>query len=387
MDLYKSHLIPSLGLARTLTEAGHRVIYLAPADAESMIEKQGFEYRRVFEEEYPPGYIERASVEDNVHHLAIIRGQLDDVVAELEPSLFITSYFLSFDALLLYYKFKIPHIIFNTHLRTLENSPARFCSSRIMELPGRVMDEVLTWAHSLGLDLSSLRDWLTPIEMMPELTACPRSLDFEGDRYQGNMHYLGPGIRSKDEEALQLMRGMLPQDKKIIYAAMGSQTRMFPEEAQFFYSKLTEVARSPWAKDWHLVLATGQKSLKHLLKDYPENVTVLDWAPQIEILSFASAAVVAGGLGTLKECVYFGVPLMMYPITREQEENAERVRHHRIGYTTDFAQVETGTLVDQLQSLLEDEALKERIQGMQESFLQDERNDPSLQLIQSMIPC
>jgi UDP:flavonoid glycosyltransferase YjiC (YdhE family) len=53
--------------------------------------------------------------------------------------------------------------------------------------------------------------------------------------------------------------------------------------------------------------------------------------PQLELLARASVMITNGGLGTIKECLWLGVPMVVAPCDYDQPSNAARVVFHGLG--------------------------------------------------------
>jgi UDP:flavonoid glycosyltransferase YjiC (YdhE family) len=60
-------------------------------------------------------------------------------------------------------------------------------------------------------------------------------------------------------------------------------------------------------------------------------VRVVDKAPQLAVLSRADVMLTHGGLGSIKESLYFGVPMLVFPLRFDQEANARRVHDRGLG--------------------------------------------------------
>lgn len=63
---------------------------------------------------------------------------------------------------------------------------------------------------------------------------------------------------------------------------------------------------------------------------FPENFTVRPFVNQNEILKHAALFITAGGMNSLHEALYFGVPCLMCPQQGEQRLNARRFE--RLGF-------------------------------------------------------
>jgi zeaxanthin glucosyltransferase len=84
----------------------------------------------------------------------------------------------------------------------------------------------------------------------------------------------------------------------------------------------------------------------------PANVALREWVPQCSALAAADLAVVAGGLGTVKECILAGTPLVVVsPPHADKPGNAARVAYHDLGARLPAAELSPrrlGRAIDQV---------------------------------------
>lgn len=69
----------------------------------------------------------------------------------------------------------------------------------------------------------------------------------------------------------------------------------------------------------------------HFQEIKAEKIWCLPYCPQMEVLSCASLMINHGGGNSIKECMYFGVPMICYPFENDQYGNTNRVIHHHLG--------------------------------------------------------
>jgi MGT family glycosyltransferase len=116
---------------------------------------------------------------------------------------------------------------------------------------------------------------------------------------------------------------------------MGSQGHVVGREkvARF----LRAVAEAAAGLDgWQLVLSTGGMVEPGTLPGLPESAIVTRWVPQLGLLARAGLMITHAGLGTVKECIFHGVPMLAFPMANDQPENAPRIVHHRLGLAGDM---------------------------------------------------
>ena len=376
MDIQEGHILPSFGLGSVLRKRGHRVIYISVFDNEELVKEQGFEFYPVFGTLYPKGFNERykrmgqnnenANKEHLSHIGQLMNGALDAFFDQFNPDLFITSVFLKLETLILHYKYKISPVIFIPYLIGQGEDLIGDCMEQIMHFPGDKLHLIIECLKGLGVRLTSLIQLVQPLNTFPALVACPEELDiFQPDRSR-NIQYLSPLIRSGHKTGDSRFLSHIPAGKKIIYASFGSQLPVYGEMVRAFFRKLINIMNDNEMQDFHLILSTGTGTGEH--GPAPENLTVLQWAPQIDILKVADIAIIHGGLGTIKECIYFGVPMLVLPLTRDQPLNARRVEMKGLGFTDKIDSMTEDSLKEAILSLGNNDYIRENIAKMRKIF-------------------
>lgn len=139
-----------------------------------------------------------------------------------------------------------------------------------------------------------------------------------------NLLYLGINIR---EYSTQQEIELKNDTEKLIYCSFGTMSYRY-EKYQEFLLELVEVFRE--RTHWKMILSIG-KAMNSDSLNLPDNVIVYQYAPQIEILKQADLVITHGGFGTIKESIYYGVPILVFPCSYDQRGNAARVHYLQIG--------------------------------------------------------
>ncbi len=200
----------------------------------------------------------------------------------------------------------------------------------------------------------SLRDeidygqWLIPFtyRRLPYLTLHARELELPHEPAD-TVSYLGPMIpRERPEteretsarrvfgdvlEQLALIRSTEPE-ARLVYAGFGS----FFSVTSNLVTRLIECFRG--RPQWQLVLSLGDaglsesQDLRARSAEFPDNVHVVPWVPQLEVLAAADAAIVHGGTNTVEECLLKGVPMLVYcGYETDMAGTTSRVDFHGLG--------------------------------------------------------
>ncbi|KAL1491899.1 hypothetical protein ABEB36_012421 [Hypothenemus hampei] len=98
------------------------------------------------------------------------------------------------------------------------------------------------------------------------------------------------------------------------------------------------------------------------LENKPDNVMISKWFPQHSILAHPNCKlfITHGGLLSTTETVYFGVPVLAFPMFGDQNSNAERITAKGFGLKMKFAELTEESLTEALVKLLEDPTYLEK---------------------------
>lgn len=403
LDHEEGHLLPTFKLARQLQERGHSVVYLGLADSGELVRRQGFELvpilSRIFPEGSVPrlrkelqGALGRADTQDKDeevygHYLgALARGEeVDGVVAEVRPDLFILNSLLGLNALVLDLRFGIPIVLLTPFLR-----------SGTREQSASVLEGTLLRLRAGGVAFFELvrrsdptarrfRDITGRLLRMPELIQCPRELDLP-DSIAGNepeVHYIEPSVDLSRREDRGFPWDRLDPDRKLLYVSLGSQSFLAGREVALeFLRSVAEGAAS--RSDWQLVLATGGL-VEAVDLPLPSDAVALPWVPQIPILERAALMVTHGGLGTIKECLFHDVPMVVFPIGRDQPENATRIVHHGLGLSGDLAAVTPDEVFSRVEQVDREPSFRENVARMGQRFREVEASGIGVEKIEEVL--
>lgn len=164
---------------------------------------------------------------------------------------------------------------------------------------------------------------------IPTVLFLPRALDLPTRPY-ANLTYFGPMIlqsrSEREHDRGKVARFCEPKEgKKRIFVAFG--TIMKPESA--LITRIWEVARKH--PEWRFLYAAGKDWTDSSSGAVPENVDVMSWVPQHQVLEHADLAIMHGGTGGLVEAVEAATPMLVYPHINDQRGSAARVVFHGIG--------------------------------------------------------
>ena len=222
-------------------------------------------------------------------------------------------------------------------------------------------------------EITSQRDWLRPHTYpgLPMITATARELDFVqatslNDQWIGPLVYrdrvdiaLGPEDRERWHAFRDRNRS---SGRPLLYCSFGT---MVPGTSAMLARVLAAARIRP---EYDVVVGLGGRDEK-LVANANENILVLDYAPQLEVLEVADAAMILGGINTINECLTFGVPMIVEQTgPTDGPGNANRVAHHGVGVRAQLGSIEPERLANLIDRVLHDHELRGRVRTMQTTF-------------------
>ena len=134
-------------------------------------------------------------------------------------------------------------------------------------------------------------------------------------------------------------------DRPLVYISLGS---LINDNRAFFRDCMAAFA----GREAYVMISTGRRFNRSDFDSIPENVEVLEWVPQAAVLKRASLFVSHGGLNSVHDALYFGVPLLLVPQQDEQALNSARVVELGAGLSIDKRKLSSEGLMAAADTLL-----------------------------------
>lgn len=144
----------------------------------------------------------------------------------------------------------------------------------------------------------------------------PLAEDFDSRRFR----YVGPCLEFRSDPPPFPFERL--DGRPLVFVSMGT---VYGEQSGFFRKLIEELADAPW----QVVVSTGQA--REQLVPFPDNFLVRPFVPQLEILKRAGAFLSHGGMNSVQEALYFGVPLVLNPQAADQFWISSRVAEFGAG--------------------------------------------------------
>ena len=185
----------------------------------------------------------------------------------------------------------------------------------------------------------------TIVYTSPEFQPCAESFS---DKYA----FVGPSVRPAREQVTKT-------HEKLVYVSMGTVVN---DRLALYHNCIAALA----GEDVQVILSVGDQVDIAQLGPLPENVSVYPQVDQIAVLEKADVFLSHCGMNSASESLYFGVPLLCCPQTREQGGVAARVTALGAGLMLENPSV--SCIKAAVKRLLSDTKIKERAEEIARSF-------------------
>lgn len=219
------------------------------------------------------------------------------------------------------------------------------------------------------------------LQRVPELILCPREFEFSNPIASGRPLYYSEALVDLERAERPFSWEGIDQEKPLIYCSLGSQAHTFAESKQFFQT-IIDAMRSK--TEWQMIIAVG-KYLSTDFENVPANVRVVNWAPQLEVLKRATVMITHGGMGTIKECLFMGVPMIVFPMMRNQPMSGARVVYHGLGLRGDIHHVTVAQVQSLIEKIVQDDTYRQRVERMAQKLRALEESGKGVRIIEKML--
>lgn len=187
----------------------------------------------------------------------------------------------------------------------------------------------------------------------------PAFFDYPDHPRPANFHYTAPWHATGRDRAIPFPWDQL-DGRPLIYASMGTlQNKMRP-----VYEAIAQAAEG---MDVQVVLSLGSPDASLEIQP-PENVIVVPFAPQLQLLERSTAVITHAGMNTALETLARGLPMLCLPVTNDQPGVARRVEHLGAGRVLNPARATPARIRRELTTLLQYDRYRQQAVSLSEQM-------------------
>ncbi|MBV1874326.1 MAG: hypothetical protein KUG80_06080 [Gammaproteobacteria bacterium] len=361
------HINPTVGVVAELIAKGEEVIYYAGEDSREKFTKLGAEFR-TYDKWFQ--YHHNAEVGANLLPLAVAELNMTEacIYELIETAREEGVDYIIYDACCIWGKYMaaslgIPGINF---LTTIVSSPwIPFSDLQLGMHVAKTLaggPKIIPWARRL------LMDMLAKIEVpyqgifyhmfdvfasVGDLNIVFNTEEYQpfADKLQGNFEYVGASVPERRDEVNSEFASI--GKKKLVYVSLGT---LHNNSVSFFRNCIDALKDT----DYEVIMSIGKTVKLEQLGTLPNNIKAYSFVPQLHILKSASAFITHGGMNSLNEGLYFGVPVIVCPQQFEQAFNGRRLQKMGIAKTLGTNAPSATAIHDAVNAVLNDKLMSGR---------------------------
>jgi MGT family glycosyltransferase len=324
------HTNPTLGVVRELVARGHEVFYYSYEMMHEKIQETGAEFipcdaydpqMHLSKEDSARIGKDLAFSTDLIVNLTLA---LDDAILkemqELKPDVIVADS-MAFWGKLIAKKLAIPFVSSTTTFAFNKYS------ARVMKQSGPGLFSILKSMPKVQKSIKRLQDKGYPVKSVLEIvtndndtkTIVYTSPEFQpyAETFSENFAFVGPILREGKESIEQV-------EVPTVYISLGTVDHVHPDFYQNCFKALEQ-------ESYRVIVSVGKDTDISALGTIPPNCQVYQAVDQISVLQNADVFVTHCGMNSVSEALYYGVPLVLFPLSPEQQGVANRVKELQAG--------------------------------------------------------
>jgi MGT family glycosyltransferase len=355
------HTNPTLGLVKALAEAGHKVYYFSFEMFREKIENAGASFIPCDEYDFEMEDKENAdrvgkdqafAVELLVSSTLALDGMVTEKIAVLQPDVIVADS-IAYWGKLAAMKHGIPFVSSTTTFAFNRYS------SRYMKHGAGETLKMLFSMPKVNKQIKRLQEKGYPVKGLLDIvqndndtnTVVYTSKYFQpcSDTFSDRYHFIGPSIRP-------ITDAFEKKAKKTVYISMGTVN----QNREFYRNCIHALGKT----DYQVIISMGTNT-DHF-DAVPENIELYESVDQMAVLSIADAFITHCGMNSASEGLYFGVPLILFPQTPEQDAVARRAEELGAGFR--LPSISEDDIVKAVTRVIEEKNFKRGAEKVSESF-------------------
>lgn len=364
------HVNPSLPLVTELINRGHQIRYYATSHYQKRVEATGAEFRTY--QTVDDDYFDKRGLDGTIPQLAAktllettqqMLPELIAMVEDYQPDYIIYDCMCPWG----YYLAKIANLPSVSSFSLMPVSMRGMFDFQTL----RIVMPMMIKGFGAGIAASRLGNALgkqynvNPLDLTTVLNA-PGDLSISyssklyvpySDTLPDHFRFIGWSMpdNNVDESFVH------ESDRPLIYISLGTVAN---DNFDFFKACIQALAET----NYDVLISTGNRIPPEKFGKLPDNITMKLWVPQTQVLNQASLFVTHGGLNSLHDGLYCGLPLLAVPQQTEQTLNAMQIVKIGAGLMLKPHEITTSTIRDCVEKLLSNAQYAKNAEQLRESL-------------------
>ena len=355
------HTNPTLGLVKALTDVGHTIYYFSFALFREKIEKAGavfipcdaYDFEMEDKENADRvGKDQAFAVELLVSSTLALDAMVTEKIGEIQPDVIVAdsvAYWGKLAAL----KHGIPFIsstttfAFNRYSAGYMKHGIGETVKMLFSMPK--VNKQIRRLQENGYPVKGILDIVQNDNDTNTVVYTSRYFQPCSDTFSDKYHFIGPSIRP-------IQVPFEKKAEKTVYISMGT----INQNRAFYRNCINALGKT----DYQVIISMGTNTDQ--FDDVPGNVEIYESVDQMAVLAVADVFITHCGMNSASEGLYFGVPLILFPQTTEQEAVAKRTEE--LGAGLRLSGIEDADVLKAVKRVLSEKSFQEGAEKISESF-------------------
>ncbi|WP_284035478.1 macrolide family glycosyltransferase [Neobacillus sp. 114] len=363
----EGHVNPTLGVVRELVSRGEEVVYFTIEAFRERVEKTGATVRTFDGEKFIKAFISggRNYLLERINGLLRTADiMIPSVLEQIEGE--------QFDYIIHDSMFGCGRILAQILKLPAVNSCTSFAQTKASfdQMLDHLSENIPTEIHNEYQNLTKKMKEKYDVEIdspyevfcnPAPLTIVYTTREFQpfGESFDQSYKFVGPSISLR---ATQENFDHTPiKGKSLIYISLGT---VFNQAIDFYKLCFQAFGNT----DHTVVMSIGEKTQLSDLGEIPKNFIVKNYVPQTEVLKYTSVFITHGGMNSVHEGLYYGVPLIVIPQSADQPIIAGQVAKLGAGITLQMQNLTANQLSETLDQVLKQPSYQKAAASIGESF-------------------
>ncbi|MCD1261638.1 glycosyl transferase family 1 [Paenibacillus athensensis] len=367
----EGHINPTVGVVQELVARGDEVVYVCVEAFRERMERAGASLRTLDGQRFIQAFIAggRRYVLERVNGLLhtadiVIPSVLEQLAGERFDYLIHDSMFGC--GRLLAQMLKLPAICSCTSFAQTRDSFEREMASFFDSVPAEVAGPIQEQFERLAAGIqeryqvqvgSPYEVFCNPAPLT--LVYTTRAFQPEGESFDASYRFVGPSIAPRfaaERLELDAVKG-----KSLLYISLGTVFNQAVDFYKLCFEALGDTEHT-------VVMAVGSRTPVSDLGVIPANFIVRPYVPQTELLPHVRLFVTHGGMNSVHEALYAGVPLVVVPQSADQPVIARQVARLGAGVALDMSDLSVTRLREAVDRVAGSAAFRDAAAAIGASF-------------------
>ena len=355
------HTNPTLGIVKALTESGHIIYYFSFEMFREKIENSGavfipcdgYDFEMEDKENADRvGKDQAFAVELLVSSTLALDKMVTEKIAELQPDVIVADS-IAYWGKLAAMKHGIPYISSTTTF-AFNRYSSRYMKHGLFETLKMLfsmpkVNKQIKRLQEKGYPVKGILDIVQNDNDTNTVVYTSRYFQPCSDTFSEKYHFIGPSIRPMKDTFEK-------KAKKTVYISMGTVN-----QNRKFYRNCINALKNT---DYQVIISMGSNTDQ--FDTVPDNIEVYKSVDQMAVLSITDVFITHCGMNSVSEGLYFGIPLILFPQTPEQDAVARRTEE--LGAGLRLSSIGEEEVLKAITRVLEEKNFKQAAEKVSESF-------------------